>query len=91
MIFDWVVHSFLWHKQAFEKGFKPKGTIFPCGYEVNADMDETMAERIKNLAKLMSKTYFINIYVFLLLYSHHNGDWTHLIELYVLDCYNKYW
>ena len=49
----------LWHKQAFEKGFKPKGTIFPCGYEVNADLDETMAERVKNLAKLMSKTYFI--------------------------------
>lgn len=41
------------NEEAFEKGFKPKGTIFPCGYEVNADMDETMAERIKNLAKLM--------------------------------------
>ena len=43
------------HEQAFEKGFKPKGTIFPCGYEVNGNMEETMAERIKNLAKMMSK------------------------------------
>lgn len=41
------------NEEAFEKGFKPKGTIFPCGYEVHADMDETMAERLKNLAKLM--------------------------------------
>ena len=39
--------------QAYEKGFKPKGTIFPCGYEVNANVDETMAERLKNLAKMM--------------------------------------
>lgn len=42
-------------KQAYEKGFKPKGTIFPCGYEVNANVDETMAERLKNLAKMMGK------------------------------------
>ncbi|KAJ7370918.1 hypothetical protein OS493_028992 [Desmophyllum pertusum] len=41
------------NEEAFEKGFKPKGSIFPCGYEINADIDETMAERIKNLAKLM--------------------------------------
>lgn len=41
--------------QAYEKGFKPKGTIFPCGYEVNANVDETMAERLKNLAKMMGK------------------------------------
>lgn len=42
-------------QQAFEKGFKPKGTIFPCGYEVHANIDETMAERLKNLAKVMGK------------------------------------
>ncbi|KAL9988023.1 hypothetical protein ACROYT_G002420 [Oculina patagonica] len=41
------------NEEAFEKGFKPKGSIFPCGYKINADMDETMAERIRNLAKLM--------------------------------------
>ncbi|XP_073242754.1 PH domain-containing protein DDB_G0267786-like [Porites lutea] len=40
-------------EEAYEKGFKPKGTIFPCGYEVNANVDETMAERLKNLAKMM--------------------------------------
>lgn len=41
------------NEEAYEKGFKPKGTIFPCGYEVNGNLDETMAERLKNLAKLM--------------------------------------
>ena len=43
------------NKQAYGKGFKPKGTIFPCGYEVFANMEETMMERIKNLAKLLGK------------------------------------
>ena len=42
--------------QAFQKGFKPKGTIFPCGYEINANVDEAMADRIRNVAKLMGKT-----------------------------------
>ncbi|XP_029214232.2 PH domain-containing protein DDB_G0267786-like [Acropora millepora] len=41
------------NEEAYGKGFKPKGTIFPCGYEVFANMDETMMERIKNLAKLL--------------------------------------
>lgn len=41
------------NEEAYEKGFKPKGTIFPCGYEVNGNLDEIMAERLKNLAKLM--------------------------------------
>ncbi|XP_027056438.1 PH domain-containing protein DDB_G0267786-like [Pocillopora damicornis] len=41
------------NEEAYEKGFKPKGTIFPCGYEVNGNLDETMAERVKNLAKQM--------------------------------------
>lgn len=41
------------NEEAFEKGFKPKGTIFPCGYEVNANIDETMAEKLKNVAKAM--------------------------------------
>ena len=49
------MHSVLSYLQAFEKGFKPKGTVFPCGYEVHANIDETMAERLKNLAKVMGK------------------------------------
>ncbi|XP_068759844.1 PH domain-containing protein DDB_G0267786-like [Montipora capricornis] len=41
------------NEEAYGKGFKPKGTIFPCGYEVFANIDETMAERVKNLAKVL--------------------------------------
>ena len=53
-----IINLFIYNNkpsQAFSKGFKPKGTIFPCGYEINADLDETMAERLRNLAKMMSK------------------------------------
>jgi len=52
------VFFFINYCQAFQKGFKPKGTIFPCGYEVHANLDETMAERLKNVAKLMGKQCF---------------------------------
>ena len=51
-----LMHFALYHLQAFEKGFKPKGSIFPCGYEVHANVDETMAERLKDLAKVMGKS-----------------------------------
>jgi len=76
------------NKQAYRKSFKPKGTIFPCGYEVFANMDETMMERIKNLAKLLGKLIHIpaheHVNIFWAIIAENDSWKYHLREAFII-------
>lgn len=44
------------NEEAYQKGFKPKGSIYPSGYSVVADANEGMLAKLKKVAKMLSKS-----------------------------------
>ena len=43
------------NEEAYQKGFKPKGSISPGGYRVVSDADQGLIEKLKKMAKLLGR------------------------------------